>query len=129
MILHIKNIKKVFICGVVFFFISFYSSINLSAEQINWIEVANTNNEIQYIDPNSIKYNNTDLLSVIIKYSKINPEDQEIINTHSYLMAVDCENRLFSKLPLGGELKLVKKWETPTDNKLIKKTIINSCSY
>ena len=44
-------------------------------------------------------------------------------------MAVDCENRLFSKLPVNGELKQVKTWEEPSNNKLIKKTIINSCSF
>ena len=89
--------------GLILFFnfllIILTGSINLSAEEINWIEVANKNNEIQFIDANSIKYNNRGFLSVITKYSVIHPEDQKIINTNSYLMAIDCENRLFSKLP------------------------------
>tara|TARA_B100001029_G_C14900989_1_gene360903 strand:- start:51 stop:341 length:291 start_codon:yes stop_codon:yes gene_type:complete len=96
---------------------------------MNWIEVANTGIEIQYIDPNSIKYNKRGFLSVMTKYSEINLEDQNTINTNSYLMAIDCENRLFSKLPVNGELRQVKNWEKPIDNKLIKNTIINSCSY
>ena len=58
------------------------------------------------------------------KYSEVNPEDQNIINTTSYLMAIDCENRLFSKLPVNGEIKQVKNWENPINDKLIKKTII-----
>ena len=107
----------------------FSSFLKLSAEEINWIEVANTNNQLQYIDVNSIKYNNKGFLSVMTKYSEINPEDQEIINTNSYLIAVDCENRLFSKLPVDGDPKQVKNWNKPFDDKLIKKTIINSCSY
>ena len=119
--------------ALIFSFLSFlmffccYS--NLSAEEINWVEVGNTNNGIQFIDPNSIKYNNRGILSVITKYSEINQDDQSIISTNSYLMAVDCENRLFSKFPVKGELTQVKNWEEPTNNKLIKKTIINSCSY
>ena len=111
------------------FLIFFPSYIKLSAEEINWIEVDKTNNGIQFIDTNSIKYNNRGFLSVATKYSEISPEDQTIITTNSYLMAVDCENRLFSKLPVNGDLKQVKTWEKPTNNKLIKKTIINSCSY
>tara|TARA_Y100001968_G_C19305686_1_gene691520 strand:- start:457 stop:798 length:342 start_codon:yes stop_codon:yes gene_type:complete len=111
------------------FLLFLYSFINLSAEEIDWIEVANTNNEIQFIDSNSIKYNNKGYLSVIAKYSEINPEDQKIIKTNSYLMAVDCENRMFSKLPVNGVLKQVKNWERPINDKLMKKTIINSCSY
>ena len=127
------NFKKYINHLINFCFISylifFYSVNNLSADEINWIEVAGTNSEIQFIDPNSIKYNNRGLLSVTTKYSEINPDDQTIISTNSSLMAIDCKNRLFSKLPVNGELKQVKSWEEPINDKLIKKTIINSCSY
>ena len=101
----------------------------LLADEINWVEVAKTNNQIQSIDVNSIKYNNEGFLSVLMKYSETNPADQEIKNTNTFLMAIDCENRLFSKLPVNGELKQVKKWIKPIDDKLIKTTIINSCFY
>ena len=113
----------------IFFLIFFSSSFKLFADEINWVEVSNTNNELVFIDPNSIKYNNKGFLSVITKHSDINPEDQKIINTDSYLMAIDCENRLFSKLPVDSDLNQVKNWDKPINNKLIKKTIINSCSY
>ncbi len=93
----------------------------LFADEINWVEVAKINNQIQSIDVNSIKYNNEGFLSVLMKYSET--------NTNTYLMAIDCENRLFSKLPVNGELKQVKKWIKPNDDKLIKTTIINSCFY
>ena len=125
----IKYIKWSLIFFVFSFFIFFSSSFKLSAEEINWVEVGKTNNEIQFIDSNSIKYNNRGFLSVLTKYSEINPDDQIVISTNSYLMAIDCENRLFSKLPVDGELNQVKNWEEPTNNKLIKRTIINSCSY
>ena len=111
-------------------FLILFSSFNkLSADEINWIDVAKTNNEIQSIDTNSLKYNNKGLLTFITKYVEFNPEDQKIINNNSYLMAVDCENRLFSKLPLGSEANQVKKWKEPINDKLIKTTILNSCSY
>ena len=112
------------------FFLIFFTGVDeLYSKEVNWIEVANTSNELQFIDVNSIKYNNRGFLSVITKYSEINPDDHEIINTNSYLIAVDCENRLFSKLPINGDLKQVKNWDKPLNDKLIKNTIINSCSY
>ena len=123
-----KSIKKLFVFSL-FIIIFFSGFIKLSAEEINWQEVAKTNDGIQFIDVNSIKYNNRGFLSVITKYDETNPDDQVIINSNSYLMAVDCDNRLFSKLPLNGELNQVKNWEEPTNDKLTKKTIINSCSY
>ena len=111
------------------FLIIFSSFHNLYAYEINWTEVAKTSTEIQYIDTSSIKYNNRDMLSVITRSSEINPENNNILNTSSYLLAIDCENRLFSKLPINSELKQAKNWNKPINNILIKKTIINTCSY
>ena len=121
--------NKLLLLSLISLFMFLSGSIRLYAEEINWIEIANTNDAIQSIDANSIKYNNKGFLSVITKYSEISPDDQEIINTNSYMMAIDCENRLFSKLPLNGELKDVKNWVSPIEDKLIKTTIINSCLY
>ena len=125
-----RNYIKTVLSFILLSFLIFFSSfIDLAAEEINWIEVDKTNNGIQFIDVNSIKYNNKGFLSVITKYSEINPDNDEILSTNSYLMAIDCEKRLFSKLPVSVELKQIKNWDEPTNDKLIKKTIINSCSY
>ena len=113
----------------VFFLIFFSSSFKIFADEIKWLEVSKTNNELLSINPKSIKYNNKGVLLVIAKYSEIDLDDQSLINDDSFLMAIDCKNRLFSKFPANADVKQVKKWETPVNNKLIKKTIINSCSY
>ena len=129
MIIPKNYINHLLLCCCFFLLIYFASTLKLSAEEIEWIEVSRTTNELILIDPKSINYNNSGLLLVTTKYSEVNPEDQKIINTESYSMAIDCENRLFSKLPLNGDLNKVKKWEEPINDKLIKKTILNSCSY
>ena len=120
--------QALLICGI-FFLIFFSSSSQLFADEIEWLEVSKTNNELLSINPNSIKYDNKGFLSVIAKHSEIDLYDQTVINNEPFLMAIDCENRLFSKFPLDADLKKVKNWENPINNKLIKKTIINSCSY
>ena len=124
-----KYLEKVIIFFCFSFMIFFFSFIQLSADEIRWIEVARSNDEFIFIDSNSIKYNNRGLLSVLIKHSEINPNDQEVKNINSYLMAIDCDNRLFSKLPVNREPNQVKNWEKPLNDKMIKKVIINSCSY
>ena len=111
------------------FLIFFSSPFKIFAEDIEWLEVSKTNNESLSINPDSIKYNNKGFLFVIAKQSEIDPDDQTVINDDPILMAIDCENRLFSKFPANADLKQVKNWENPINNKLIKKTIINSCSY
>ena len=99
------------------------------ADEIEWLEVSRTNNELLSINPNSIKYNNKGILSVIARQSEFDSDDQSVMNNELFLMAIDCENRLFSKFPASADLKQVKNWENPINNKLIKKTIVNSCSY
>ena len=123
---YIKHVLFYF-CMIFLIFLS--SPFKLSAEEIEWIEVSKTNSELIFIDPNSINYDNRGFLSVITNHSEVDPDDENIINSDFYLMAIDCENRLFSKLPLNGDIKQVKNWENPINDKLIKKTIINSCSY
>ena len=113
----------------IFFLIFFSCSFAIFAEETEWLEVSQANNELLSIKPNSIKYNNKGFLSVIAKHSEIDPENQTVIDNEPFLMAIDCENRLFSKFPANADLKQVKNWENPINNKLIKKTIINSCSY
>ena len=124
-----KHINQLLLFCFSSFLIFFTSFITLSAEEISWLEVYKTNNGKQFIDINSIKYNNKGFLSVLTKYSEINEDDQTVISSNSYLMAIDCDNRLFSKLPINGDLNKVKNWEEPINDKLIKKTIINSCSF
>ena len=129
MITQRNYIKQVLLCCFIIFLIFFSASFKLFAEEIDWIEVSKTDNELVFIDLSSVNYDNRGFLSVITKYSEVNPEDQNIINSDSYLMAIDCDNRLFSKFPANTDLKQVKNWENPINNKLIKKTIIKTCSY
>ena len=129
MITHQNYIKQLLSFSFAIVLTVFSFSLMLSAKEIKWLEVSKTNNEVIFIDPSSINYDNRGFLSIITKQSEIDPEDQEILNTDSYLMAIDCDNRLYSRLPVTGDIKQVKNWETSLNDKLIKKTIVNSCSY
>ena len=122
-------VHKGLIFCFIFLLILFASSYTVYAEEYEWIEVSKINNELLSINLNSIKYNNKGFLSVIAKHSEIDPYDQTVIYDDPYLMAIDCENRLFSQFPENANLKQVKNWENPINNKLIKTAIINSCSY
>ena len=125
----LNYIHQRFLFCSLFFLIFFSSSFRIFAEEIEWLEVSKTNNELLSINPNSIKYDSKGFLSVIAKQSEIDLNNQTVINNDSFLMAIDCENRLFSKFPVNADLKQVKNWENPINNKLIKNTIINSCSF
>ena len=113
----------------IFLLIFFSASCKVFSDEIEWLEVSKTNNELLSINPDSIKYNSKGFLSVIAKHSEIDPDNQTITSDEPYLMAIDCENRLFSEFPINADLKQVNNWDNPLNNKLIKTTIINSCSY
>lgn len=121
-------VHRLLIC-LFFFFILLSSPFKVFAEEIEWLEVSKANNELLKINTNSIKYNNKGFISVIAKYAEIDPDDQTVINDDPFLMTIDCEKRLFNKFPANSNLKEVKNWINPTNNKLIKNTIINTCSY
>ena len=126
--LRIRTHQVLLFCCITFL-IFFTSPFKIFADEIQWLEVSKSNNELLFINPNTIKYTNKGFLSVIAKYSEIDPDNQIVVNNEPFLIAIDCEKRLFSKFPANADLKQVKNWETPINNKLIKKTIINSCTY
>ena len=120
-------IRFLFICFLLFMFLSF--PLEMFSIEVEWLEVSMTNNEIISIDPKSIKYNNKGFLTVMVKHSDIVQGKQAVINEDTFLMAIDCQKRLFSKFTSNADLTQVKNWKNPINNKLIKKLIINSCSY
>ena len=124
-----NHVHQGFLFCCISFLIFFSFSFKILADQIEWLEVSKTDNELLSINPNSIKYNNKGFLSVIAKQAEIDPDDSTLIDDKPFLMAIDCENRFYSKFSANSDLKQVKNWENPINNKLIKKTIINSCSY
>ena len=124
-----NQFHKALLFSFVFFTMIFFFSFRVSAEDVEWLEVSRTNNELLSIKPNSLKYNKKGFLSVIARHSEIDQNNQSIINDDAFLMAIDCKNRLYSKYPANTDFMQEKDWENPINNKLIKKTIINSCSY
>ena len=68
--------RSLLICCI--FFLMFFSTSKIFAEEIEWLDVSKTNTELLSIKPNSIKYNNKGFLSVIAKYSEIDPDNETI---------------------------------------------------
>ena len=121
--------KPLYLISMVLLILLLVPDMSFSNELNEWQEVASTSDGIQFINPKSISYDNKGFLSIETKYSELNPENQEIINTNIYEMQIDCENRLFKDISINGKLQKSSRWKDSKDDKLIKKTIINSCSY
>ena len=107
----------------------FPSTIFAVSEARNWEQVAQTTTGIQYVDIGSASYDSKGFLSVFTKYQKLNEESQEIISTDIYEMGIDCEKRLYKDISINGVTQSTSTWQNPFEDKLIKKTIIKSCSF
>ena len=123
------SIFQIFLLVCIFFLVFFSSILHVYAEEIEWFEVSRSNSELLSINSNSIKYHNNGFLSVMAKHTEMDPHDKTKLNDDTFLMAIDCDKRLFSKFPIKATLKQVKIWENPVNNKLVKETIIKSCSF
>ena len=111
------NLFSIFIVFIIYLN---FPVILYSSDLNNWQEVASSSSGIQFIDLNSIKYKKG-ILTLLSKYSDVNPDDKSVLNSNIYRMEIDCDRRLFKDEK--------NKWRATIDNKLIKQTIINSCKY
>ncbi len=117
----LKDLFKPFFIFAFIFINVFLPFVGLrAADSHNWSKVASVSNGIQFIDTSTLKYKKG-LLFVLAKYSELNPDNQDILNTNIFEMKIDCENRLFK---LEGE-----KWQATKGDKLFTETIMNSCTY
>ena len=117
-------LKEIFRLLYIFSFavlILLYSTNSImSAELKKWTEVSSNGEGIQFIDKESIKYKKG-ILSIMTRYSEVKPENQDIINSVYYELQIDCSRRLLKK-------ESEKNWGIP-EGKIMKQTIIESCSY
>ena len=118
---HLRNALSL-ICNfcLIILILFIYPNSSFSTDTANWKEIAKSSNGIQFIDTDNLKYKKG-ILTTDAKYTEINQDTLEIINTSIFKLYIDCENRLLKK-------DSDKKWEEPK-SKLNKQTIIKSCSF
>ena len=114
-----RKFKRYFLIFFFCLYFLFTSEAALSIESSNWIKVAANDDEVQFIDINSLKYKKG-IMSVLTKNIQINPETNESLSSKFSEIQVKCSNRLI-KSDNG-------KWKEP-QGVLMKNTIINSCTY
>ena len=115
-----------YICSLMLVSIFFSPLHVVSAESSNWVEVASNTDGIQFIDTKSINYDSKGILSVITRFSDIDPKTKEASNTNSYRIEINCEKRLIKNNTTANK---AIGWEKSSGNKLAKQVIIKSCSY
>ena len=118
---HLRNALSLFFNFCLIILILFiYPNSSFSANTANWKEIARSSNGIQFIDTDNLKYRKG-ILTTHVKYTEINPDSLEILDTSIFRLDINCENRLLKK-------DSDKKWQEPK-SKLNKQTIMKSCSF
>ena len=125
-----KALSKFKIIGliIVLTFITNMLTKTVAASSINWIEVPIRNEGKQAWDKGSLKANKNGTIRILSKLtaSKKDKKDQE--ETISFLMDIDCSEKLFKDSYINGKPNLMATWESSDGDKLIEDVITQVCS-
>ena len=122
--------KKTILIVNILFIITLTLTVNrVSAINQEWIEVARTNNGMQFIDILSIHETAPMEISVYSRYlpglTKSSERPKEIF----YVMNINCRTSEYRDLSVNGVKNTDLRWLEMNNDKLIQATINTSCSY
>ncbi len=124
-----KSFQLIYTLTFIIFILLYPVNSASFAKSDNWQQVASTEDRRQFIDTETIIYDSKGILSVFTRYSDINAEGNINLPSNSYLIKIDCQRRLYKQTNSNDKQSQAGKWLDSKDNKLIKQTIINSCTY
>ena len=127
---YLKLISKLILSTVLFVGIFLVTPKDCNAlDSNNWTEVASNENGKRFINTDSIKYDSKGILSILTRYLEIDAESQSVLNSKTSILEIDCDKRLFKKSSVDGKEQSDNNWKTSVEDRLIKRTIIKSCTY
>ena len=93
----------------------------------NWVEVSQTPAGIQYLDKDSIDFEEKGIIELTTKYIKIDSSTSKEIEENIYTMKINCMTNKFKDISVNGKKNLSAKWEDPNGDKLLDDVISDSC--
>ena len=113
---------------LVIILIIFFNADNMVFGANNsWFEVSKTPEGIQYIDKNSIRIKDKQVLEIKTKYLKIDGNTSKELEQYIYIMEINCLTNKFKDISVNGTKTFRAKWEAPNGDKLINDVISDSC--
>ena len=122
----IKN-KFDFLLNILILLILFNSKNILYLANTNWIEVSRTPEGIQYLDKDSIDFEEKGIIELATKYIKIDSSTSKEIEENIYIIKINCMTNKFKDISVNGKKNLSAKWEDTNGDKLLDDVISDSC--
>mgnify|MGYP001277390650 CR=1 FL=1 len=123
-----KKISNTIFYVLAITFIFFFNKVNIVyAASSNWIEVSETEAGIQYLDIDSIKNKDKEVIEILTKYLRIDTNNSKEVEENIYTMRINCLTHKFKDISVNGKKNLTAKWEDTNEDKLLDDVILNSC--
>jgi len=112
---------------VIMFTILFNRTNIVYGANINWVQISEMPEGIQYIDRESINNKGRGIIELSTKYLRIDTNDSKGIEENIYIMRINCLTKKFKDISVNGKKNLTAKWEAPNGDKLLDDVILDGC--
>ena len=112
---------------VIMFTILFNRTNIVYGANINWVQISEMPEGIQYIDRESINNKGRGIIELSTKYLRIDTNDSKGIEENIYTMRINCLTNKFKDISVNGKKNLTAKWEAPNGDKLLDDVILDGC--
>jgi hypothetical protein len=123
-----KFLKGLLFAAALLFLLSLIQPLPVFAGPVDWQEVDPTSDGRQWWDKGSLRLNRKGELTVLSRFSATPDESGKTATGSLYVMALDCDEKLYKDLQVNGLPKPRADWQLVGSEDLIAEVLEQSCA-
>jgi len=123
-----KFLKGLLFAAALLFLLSLIQPLPVFAGPVDWQEVDPTSAGRQWWDKGSLRLNRKGELTVLSRFSATPDESGKTATGSLYVMALDCDEKLYKDLQVNGLPKPRADWQLVGSEDLIAEVLEQSCA-
>jgi hypothetical protein len=123
-----KFLKGLLFAAALLFLLSVIQPLPVFAGPVDWQEVDPTSDGRQWWDKGSLRLNRKGELTVLSRFSATPDESGKTATGSLYVMALDCDEKLYKDLQVNGLPKPRADWQLVGSEDLIAEVLEQSCA-
>ncbi len=123
-----KFLKELLFAAALLFLLSVIQPLPVFAGPVDWQEVDPTSAGRQWWDKGSLRLNRKGELTVLSRFSATPDESGKTATGSLYVMALDCDEKLYKDLQVNGLPKPRADWQFVGSEDLIAEVLEQSCA-
>ena len=123
-----KFLKGLLFAAALLFLLSVIQPLPVFAGPVDWQEVDPTSDGRQWWDKGSLRLNRKGELTVLSRFNATPDESGKTATGSLYVMALDCDEKLYKDLQVNGLPKPRADWQLVGSEDLIAEVLEQSCA-